>query len=258
MTPAPRLLLEAVTDVARVAGRVALSYYGRSMSVDTKTDGSPVTRADREAEQAARQWISRRFAGDEVLGEEYGLTPGTGRRWFIDPIDGTKTFVRGVPFWGSMIAVAEGNTVIAGAVYCPAVDELVSAAIGEGAFLNGARCHVSGVSELAAATVLATDDRFPHNPHRAGAWLSLGRQVAVSRTWGDCYGYVLVASGRAELMVDDRLSPWDAAALIPIISEAGGVYSDWRGGTSVDGGDGFASNASLAVDFRRALFIADI
>lgn len=250
-----RVLLEAVTDAARVAGEVALGYYRRGVGVETKGDGSPVTIADREAEQAARDWISERFAGDEILGEEFGFSTGSGRRWFIDPIDGTKTFVRGVPLWGSMIAVAEGDTVLAGAIHFPAVNELVAAALGEGAYLNEARCHVSSVADLASATILTTDDRFMYNPERAPAWSSLGARVAVSRTWGDCYGYLLVATGRAELMVDDRLSPWDAASLIPIITEAGGVYSDWSGGHAVDGGDGFASNRALADAFRAALGI---
>ncbi|MCC6318196.1 MAG: histidinol phosphate phosphatase [Gemmatimonadaceae bacterium] len=252
-----RVLLDAVAEAARLAGELALDHYRRGVGVELKGDGSPVTAADREAEQAVRDWISVRFPGDEVLGEEFGYTPGTGRRWFIDPIDGTKSFVRHVPLWGSMIGVAEGETVVAGAVYCPAVGEMVAAALGEGAWFNGVRCHVSDVSDIARATILHTDDRFAWNPERGVAWGALGARVAVARTWGDCYGYLQVATGRAELMVDDRLSPWDAAALIPIVQEAGGVYSDWKGGTRVDGGDGFASNAALAPTFRAALGIPE-
>lgn len=250
------LLLQAVHDAARVAGDIALSYYRRGVSVESKGDGSPVTIADREAEQAAREWIARHFPGDEVLGEEFGYTAGTGRRWFIDPIDGTKTFVRGVPLWGSMIGVAEGDTVLAGAIYCPAVEEMVTAAVGEGCWFNGVRCQVSGIARLEDATLLTTDDTFPYNSERAPRWAALARKAAVARTWGDCYGYVLVATGRAEVMVDDKLSPWDAAALIPIITEAGGVYTDWRGGGAVDGGDGIATNAALANSVRRLLYRA--
>ena len=254
----PSLLLEAVVDVARAAGDVALRYFKTGLSVDTKGDGSPVTVADRTAEAVARNWIAARFPTDAVLGEEFGASGNAGeRRWFIDPIDGTKTFVRGVPLWGTMIAVAQGDEVLAGAIYCPAVDELVAAAIGEGCWSNGVRCQVSSVSSPEAATILVTDARFPYNPQRAARWDALGDRVAVSRTWGDCYGYVQVATGRAELMVDDRLSPWDAASLIPIIREAGGVYTDWRGGSAVDGGDGVASNALLAVPLREALGIPE-
>ena len=253
----PALLLEAVTDVARAAGAVALRHFRAGVSVDTKTDGSPVTVADREAEETARAWIAARFPGDAVLGEEYGFSGDEGRRrWFIDPIDGTKTFVRGVPLWGTMVAVAEGEEVLAGAIFCPAADELVAAAVGVGCWWNGVRSHVSAVGSLERATVLTTDDRFQYNPERAPRWHALGERVAVSRSWGDCYGYVLVATGRAELMVDDRLNPWDVAALIPILGEAGGVYSDWRGRCSVDGTDGFASNAALAGTFAEALGVA--
>ena len=254
----PTVLLEAVTDVARIAGAVALRYFKSSLAVDTKGDGSPVTIADRSAEEAAREWIAARFPGDAVLGEEFGFSGDTRkRRWFIDPIDGTKTFVRGVPLWGTMIAVAQDDLVIAGAIYCPAVDEMVAAAVGCGCWYNGARCAVSQVSTLEEATILVTDARFPYNPHRAERWKALGAQVAVARTWGDCYGYVQVATGRAELMVDDRLSPWDAASLIPIIREAGGVYTDWRGGHEVDGGDGVASNAVLSRPLRDALGVPE-
>ena len=254
----PTVLLEAVTDVARIAGAVALRYFKSSLTVDTKGDGSPVTIADRSAEEAAREWIAARFPGDAVLGEEFGFSGDTRkRRWFIDPIDGTKTFVRGVPLWGTMIAVAQDDLVIAGAIYCPAVEEMVAAAVGCGCWYNGARCAVSQVSTLDEATILVTDARFPYNPHRAERWKALGAQVAVARTWGDCYGYVQVATGRAELMVDDRLSPWDAASLIPIIREAGGVYTDWRGGHEVDGGDGVASNAVLSRPLRDALGVPE-
>lgn len=246
-------LLAAVTDVARLAGKVALQHYRTGIAVETKGDGSPVTAADRAAEVAAREWIAHQFPGDEALGEEFGLTPGQGRQWLIDPIDGTKTFVRGVPLWGTMIAVAERGTVLAGAIFCPAVDELVAAAVGEGCWHNGSRCAVSTVSRIEDATLLVTDASFRYNPHRAPRWAALAARAAVTRTWGDCYGYLLVATGRAEAMVDDRLSPWDAASLIPIITEAGGVWSDWRGGGALDGGDGIATNASLATLVREAL-----
>ncbi|MBK8247094.1 MAG: histidinol phosphate phosphatase [Gemmatimonadetes bacterium] len=250
-------LLAAVADAARVACRVAMKYYRTGVVADAKGDGSPVTIADREAEQAVRAWIAQQFPGDEVLGEEFGLTAGRGRRWFIDPIDGTKTFVRGVPLWGAMVAVAEGDTVLAGSIYCPAVDEMVAAAVGEGCWFNNTRCFVSTVDSIEAATILTTDDTFSYNPERAPRWAALAKRARVARTWGDCYGYVLVATGRAEVMVDDRLSPWDAASLIPIITEAGGVYTDWLGGTAVDGGDGIATNRLLGEATRRALVRSD-
>ncbi len=249
-------LLNAVTEAARLCGDVAMQYFGKDIGVETKSDGSPVTLADRAAESAVRDWLSTHFPDDAVVGEEHGTTPGTNRRtWFIDPIDGTKSFIRGIPMWGSMIAVAAGDDVLAGAINCAATGELVAAARGEGCFLNGTRCTVSDTSQLEQATILSTDVSFPYNPDRASQWTPLARQVAMSRTWGDCYGYMLVATGRAELMVDDRLNSWDAAALMPIIEEAGGLFTDWRGVHTMNGGDAIATNQALGPTLRRALGI---
>ena len=247
-------LLAAVADLALVAGRVALGYFRSRIDVETKGDGSPVTVADRAAEAAARDWIAARFPADGVLGEEMGTrNEGASRRWLIDPIDGTKTFVRGVPLWGTLVAVVEEERVLAGAIYCPAVDELLAAAPGEGCWWNGARCAVSAVGDVASATVLATDDRFRRSVGRRERWSAFAERAALSRTWGDCYGYVLVATGRAEVMVDDIMAPWDTAALQPIVSEAGGVFTDWNGRATAFGGDVIATNALLAAEVRAAL-----
>jgi histidinol-phosphatase len=249
------LLLEAVGDLARLAGDTALRYFGTGVTVESKRDGTPVTVADRAAEQAARDWLRTRFPDDGILGEELGEErPGARRRWVLDPIDGTKTFVRGVPLWGSLVAVHEGETVLAGAIYCPAVGELVVAAPGAGCWWNGNRCAVSAVSNLSAATILTTDERFVGHPQRGALWRALAARVAVSQTWGDCYGYLLVATGRAELMTDPVLSPWDAAVLLPVITEAGGVYTDWRGRATVfDRAGVVATNAVLAEQIRSLL-----
>jgi histidinol phosphatase-like enzyme (inositol monophosphatase family) len=250
------LLLEAAADLARVAGDVALRHFrSAGLGVETKRDGTPVTVADRAAEQAAREWLRGRFPDDGILGEELGEErPDARRRWVLDPVDGTKTFVRGVPLWGSLVAVHEGETVLAGAIYCPAVGELVAAAPGAGCWWNGSRCAVSDVSDLAAATILTTGVRFAGFPARGAAWRALAEHAAVSRTWGDCYGYLLVATGRAELMTDPVLSPWDAAALLPVITEAGGVFTDWRGRVTVFERAGVvATNALLADEIRSRL-----
>ena len=171
----------------------------------------------------------------------------------MDPIDGTKSFVRGVPLWGTLIAVAEGETVLAGAAYFPPVGELLAAAPGEGCWWNGERCRVSDVARLEEATVLTTDERFLGQPERAMGWRWLAARAAVSRTWGDCFGYLLVATGRAEVMVDPVMSPWDAAALQPIIAEAGGVFTDWDGAATAFAGSVVATNAAVAADARRLL-----
>ena len=247
-------LLEAVADVARVAGDVALSHFRTAVTVEWKGDGSPVTVADRDAERTAREWIGRRFPEDGILGEEDGETrSGAARRWIVDPIDGTKSFVRGVPLWGTLVGVADGTSIVAGAAYFPAVGEMLAAAPGYGCWWNGAQCRVSAVASLRNATVLTTDDRFPADEERREGWRALASQAAVSRTWGDCFGYLLVATGRAEVMVDNRMNPWDAAALVPIISEAGGVFTDWSGVRTAFGGSAIATNGALAREARELL-----
>jgi histidinol-phosphatase len=253
----PGRLMQAAAEVARVAGAVALGYYRRAPEVETKADGSPVTIADRNAEEAARRWLEARFPGDGVHGEEFGVTrPDAVRRWLLDPIDGTRTFVRGVPLWGTLVAVAEGATVLAGAAWFPALDEMLAAGIGCGAWHNDSRCRVSSVAELDQAAVLVTDDRFPDSPSRRDGWRALAHRAGMARTWGDCYGYLLVATGRAEVMIDDRVGPWDTAALYPAIVEAGGVFTDWEGQATPFGSGAIASNAALARP-ARALLMGD-
>ena len=247
-------LLQAVAEVAELSARHAMQWFRTDLAVETKGDGSPVTIADRSAEERAREWISARFPTDGLFGEEFGLErPEARRRWILDPIDGTKAFVRGVPLWGTLVACCEGDTVLAGALCCPAVNELIAAAPGAGCWWNGARAAVSSTAQLANATVLTTDDRFLDRPHRAPRFAALAREAAVVRTWGDCYGYLLVATGRAEVMVDDIVNPWDAAAVFPIITEAGGHFTDWRGRATAFGGDVIATNAALAGAARRPL-----
>ncbi|MGQ0713636.1 MAG: histidinol-phosphatase [Gemmatimonadaceae bacterium] len=252
----PSLLLEAVQDAARIAGGVAMRHYRSSFVVETKADGSPVSIADREAETAVRDWITRRFPDDGIEGEEFGVVATDARRrWIIDPIDGTKTFVRGVPLWGTLIAILEGTDVLAGAIFCPAVDEIVAAAPGEGAWWNRSRCSVSSVDRIDRATVLTSSDYRAGDEARRNAWRELSDRVSVSRTWGDCYGYLLVATGRADIMADPRMAVWDAAPLLPIIEEAGGVFTDWSGVRTVFGKSAIATNAALA-DETRALLTA--
>lgn len=252
------LLLEAVSDVARVAGAIANRHFRSRLQVETKADGSPVTLADRAAEAAARDWIARRFPNDDVLGEEMAsIDRGAARRWIIDPIDGTKSYVRGVPLWGTLIAVAEGESVIASAAYFPTLDEMLCAAMELGCWWNGTRASVSTVDRLSEATVLTTDERFAAAPARGAAWLRLAPRAKLSRSWGDCYGYLLVATGRAEAMVDGALAPWDAAALFLAVTEAGGAFTDWNGRSTAFGGNAIATNAALAVEVR-ALLGADV
>ena len=162
-----------------------------------------------------------------------------------------QDFVRGVPLWGTLVGVAHGEEILAGAAYFPAVDELLAAAPGQGCWWNGVRCRVSEVKELAAATALITDDRFASDPVRRDAWRRLAERVQVSRTWGDCYGYLLVATGRAEVMVDVGLNAWDIACFVPILEEAGGRLTDFAGRRYPPLTNAIASNAALAGDVLR-------
>jgi histidinol-phosphatase len=254
MTTEAQSLMQAAAEVARKSGDVALDFFRKGVTVDIKGDGTPVTVADRTAEHTARTWIEKHFPEDGILGEEFGETrPQARRRWILDPIDGTKTFIRNVPLWGTLVAVAEGERILAGAAYFPAVNELLVAAPGAGCFWNDRPTRVSQVSKLSEAVVLSTDERFIQNPERGNAWRALAAKAYMDRTWGDCYGYLLVATGRAEVMVDEFLSPWDAAALQPIIEEAGGVFTDWAGKRTSFGGNGIATNAALDAQVRELL-----
>lgn len=247
-------LMLAVAELASLVGKTALGYYGRGVDVEIKGDGSPVTAADRAAETVAREWIASRFPLDGIMGEEFGLTrPDARRRWIVDPIDGTRTFIRTVPLWGTLVAVAEGQEILAGAACFPAVNELVVAATGQGCWHNDSRCFVSSVADLSSAAVMVTDDRFREDERRTRAWHDLASRCAVARSWGDCYGYLLVATGRAEAMIDDIVSPWDAAALMPIVIEAGGSFTDWKGEATAFGGDVIATNRALSVPVREIL-----
>ena len=241
-------------ELARLTGEIALGHYRSRLAIEIKSDGSPVTIAERAAEHAAREWVQRFFPEDGVLGEEFGEErTGARRRWVIDPIDGTKAFIRGTPLWGSLVALCEGERVLAGAAYFPAVGELIAAAPGAGCWWNGSRCAVSSVSAIDAATVLTTDARFLDRPERRSGWERVANRSSVARTWGDCFGYLLVATGQAEVMCDPILSPWDAAALYPIVREAGGAFTDWDGRDTAFGGSAIATNQALAAPVR-ALF----
>jgi histidinol-phosphatase len=249
-----RMLMEAALECATLAGTEAHRHWRGRLDVERKADGSPVTVADREAERCARDWLAARFPHDGILGEEFGEErPGARRRWVLDPIDGTITFVRGVPLWGTLVALLEGDAVLAGAAVFPALGESLCAAPGEGCWANGARARVSAVSSLEDATVLATDEQFRRFPDRGARWRALAARAKVVRSWGDCYGYLLVATGRAEVMVDQALAVWDAAVLHPLIEEAGGVFTDWSGRRTALVGDAIATNGALAVETRRIL-----
>ena len=237
-------LLSVATEAAYLGGRRTLAYFNTDVAVEMKPDDTPVTCADRESERVIRERIRRAFPTHTILGEEGGTEDGDPEyRWIIDPIDGTKTFIRGVPFYGVLVGVEVQRRPSVGVVYLPALDEMVSAAIGHGCWWNGRRARVSDVSTLADAAVMVTSVWGMNL--RSDAYERLAAATKFQRTWGDCYGYVLVATGRAEVMLDPRLSVWDCAPLLPILQEAGGHFTTWAGEATVWGSDGVGTNAAL-------------
>ena len=239
-------LLEFAVVLGRGAGDITLDYFRKQPETSTKSDGSYVTIADRKAEAYLRKHIGERFPDDGIVGEEEGETEGrSGRRWILDPIDGTFSFVHGVPIYGVLIALEIEREMSVGVVNIPALGEIVSAATGCGCFLNGEATRVSSTTRLEDALLLCTDFRYAayHGFGRAVDFLQ--RTAKASRTWGDCYGYVLVATGRADVMLDPVMNLWDCAPLLPIMEEAGGTFTDWRGVRTVDGGNAIATNKLL-------------
>lgn len=239
-------LLDFAVELGRGAGDITLQYFRKKPETSTKDDGSYVTIADRQAEKYLRRQIAERFADDGFLGEEEGESTGTsGRRWVVDPIDGTFAFVHGVPFYGVLIALEVDQEPLVGVVNIPALGELVSAAKGLGCFLNGEPARISETAELKDALLLSTDfsacARYGFGP----AAERLQARARTSRTWGDCYGYVLVATGRADVMLDPVMNLWDCAPLLPIMEEAGGTFTDWRGARTISGGNSIATNGLL-------------
>lgn len=239
-------ILECALGGAREAGEVALRYFQKDLQVEWKADRTPVTVADRECEQLLRRKIEEHFPEHGILGEEFGATrPEAAFRWTLDPIDGTQSFIRGVPIWGVMVGVEHDREPVAGVVHFPALGETLWARKEDGAWWNGRRAQVSSVSRMEDATLLLTDVRGFTPAGFEQAFEQLRKQAKFERTWGDCYGHALVATGRAEIMLDPLLSEWDACALFPILSEAGGRFTDWKGQATIRGGNGLSTNAAL-------------
>jgi histidinol phosphatase-like enzyme (inositol monophosphatase family) len=240
----PELLVFA-HDLAWQAGKITLRYFQTAIRTDHKADDSPVTIADREAEHFLRGAISTRYPDHAILGEEEGSTgsPDAEWRWILDPIDGTRSFVRGMPLYGVMIGLERAGQAVLGVVNMPAIGEIVYAAQGQGCWWNGRPCRVSSVAELGAGMLLSTAGRVRYERYnRHAAFDRLTAAAGDFRTWGDCYGYLLVATGRAEAMIDPKMSIWDAAALLPILEEAGGTFTDWQGTPTIDAGEGIGTN----------------
>lgn len=248
--PAPEELgglLEFAVELAREAGRATLAHFGERLSAVAKGDGTPVTVADRAAEAILRRQIQTRFPRDGILGEEFGEeNPGAQRRWILDPIDGTRSFVCGVPLYSVLVGLEVADESVLGVIHFPALEETVAAALGQGCHLNGVRRRVSGVTRLTEAVALTSDPGWVAESDVAEGWDRLVRTVDFARSWGDGYGHAMVATGRAEIMLDPKdLQAWDAAPLLPILTEADGRFTDLQGRATIHGGSGLSTNGHL-------------
>lgn len=241
-----RARYETMVEAASRAARAALRYYEAALTVEWKHDESPVTVADRETEALLRTTLKAAFPGDGFLGEEHGEEPGTtGYRWVIDPIDGTRSFVRGIPLWATLVGLEYRGEAVAGVADAPALGQSWHALRGHGAYRGERRIRVSDETDLKKALVFYSGFNWFLKAGAEGAFLELVRRTDRLRGFGDFYGFVLVAQGSGELMVEHGVHAWDVAALIPILEEAGGRLTDWGGAVTIDRPDVVASNSKL-------------
>ncbi len=241
----------ALRAVAEVQPIIMRYFQSADLAVELKADKSPVTIADTLAEECMRDLVQRKFPADAILGEEFGQSRGSsGFAWIIDPIDGTKAFVHGVPLFGTLVAVTYQDQPVVGVCSLPALKETIHAAIGHGAWWNrqsrDSKARVSQTAKLSEALVCTTDANGDWSQYGHGRlYETLSQSTRLFRGWGDCYGHALVATGRADAMIDPILNPWDAAAFLPILAEAGGSFVDLDGNARFDGGHGVSVNAAL-------------
>lgn len=248
-------ILNFAHELAWQTGKITMRYFQTKITTDRKSDNSPVTIADREAEKYMRQSIQARYPEHAILGEEDGLSGPREApwRWILDPIDGTKAFVRGMPIYGVMIGIEHEGEAVVGVVNMPALGEIVYAAKGLGCWWNGRQCRVSEVKTLKEGLLLTTCATRYDTYGKQAAYERLVDESGLFRTWGDCYGYLMVATGRAEAMMDPIMNIWDAAALLPILHEAGGTFTDWTGTATIDGGNGIATNGLVFDEVMRLI-----
>ena len=240
--------LQFALELAETADAVTLrAFRSETLRVETKPDMTPVTDADRNAEAALRERIAAARPGDAVVGEEMGVTGGAAaaRRWYLDPIDGTKNFVRGVPVFATLIGLQDGGEMVAGVVSAPALQARWWAARGMGAFERGRSIHVSGVAGLEAAHLAYDDVRGFEQAGLGEQFLGLARRCWRSRGFGDFWSHVMVAEGAVDVAVEPEVNPWDLAPLQVIVEEAGGRFTDLRGAARIDGGSAVSSNGLL-------------
>ena len=246
--------LELALSLARAADAITLGrYLADDLAIETKPDLTPVTEADRAAEQALRERLAQARPQDAVLGEEYGASPAgpNERRWIIDPIDGTKNYVRGIPVWATLIALQDGPEITVGVVSAPALARRWWAAAGHGAFVDDGlgraprAIRVSAIRELADAQLCFPGLDDWEGPAELERLATLAGRCWRSRGFGDFWSYMLVAEGAADITCEPIVSLWDLAAPQAIVEQAGGRFTDLRGVRTADGGDAIATNGPL-------------
>jgi histidinol-phosphatase len=245
--------LELALSLADDSRAILRRHFAARPGVEWKGDDTPVTAADREVEEVLRARLARETPGYGILGEEYGGTPGTGAmEWVIDPLDGTKAFIHGVPLFGTLIALLERGEPVLGIIDLPMLGERVWAVKGGGCFRNGAPCRVSSTARLDEALLLdgsiTTMERLGHG----AAWAGLRNRARLHRGWGDCYGHFLVATGAADVMVDPLVEIWDIAPMAVILPEAGGRFTSLAGRETILERSGISSNGLLHEEVVQA------
>ncbi|AXJ00449.1 histidinol-phosphate phosphatase [Cyclonatronum proteinivorum] len=243
-------LHEAAIKAAKIAGDITLNYFQKKIEVISKSDDSPVTVADRKAEEAMRAFIMETFPEHGIVGEEFGTYQEQAEvQWILDPIDGTVGFIHGIPLYTNLIGITVGGKPTVGVIHAPYMNELVAAAEGIPTHLNGVTTKVRSCSSLDKASMMTSDVQYFRTYGYRSSFEYLLDRVGTHRTYGDAYGHLMVATGRADIMLDPVLNLWDAAALLPVIEQAGGSFTDLSGTPQIDGGNGF----SCAPELRQEL-----
>ena len=238
--------LDFAVETAFQAGRLTLGYFQTGVQADYKGDDSPVTVADERAEELIRSRIEQAYPDHGVLGEEFGdVNTGASHRWIIDPIDGTKSFVRGVPLYGVLLGLEVEGRVEVGVSYFPSVGDMVYAASGEGCYWNGRRCAVADTQALDRAVVSFTDVRSFDKYGRSAAWQRLQDTTYYNVGWSDAYGHMLVATGRCDVMLDPVMNPWDCGPFPVLLREAGGYFGDWSGNETIYAEEAISTTQTL-------------
>jgi histidinol-phosphatase len=248
--------LSFALTISEEVEKLAMSYFNKGIEVIEKSDGSPVTRADKEIERFIRESLARQFSGDAILGEEEGPTDGasaesTGRTWIIDPIDGTYNYARGIPIWSTLLALEVDGEIVMGMIVAPAMHELFYAVKGQGTFKNYLPVKVSNIDRLDKAMInFGGPDRIINH----GLWPQLTEAIGATekqRGFGDYLGFSLVFEGKSEAMLEVGVKPWDLACMKILVEEAGGAFFDLSGGNSVHTGSCMVTNRHLMPEFKR-------